>query len=72
MTQSTNEQLGAQLREIRKAHKMTLHDIASKTGLSISYLSDFERGKVGIRVSVLVRWCEALGYDVDIGLKVKK
>ena len=72
MTQSVNEQLGAQLREIRKAHELTLRYIAYSTGLSISYLSDFERGKVGIRVSVLVRWCEALGYDVDIGLKVKK
>ena len=72
MTQSANEQLGATLREIRKAHKMTLRDISNWTDLSISYLSDFERGRVGIRVSVLVHWCEVLGYDVDIRLKVKK
>ncbi len=70
MTNSTNE-LGATLREHRKAHKMTLKNIADKTGKSISYLSDFERGKVGIRVSTLVLWCEALGYNVNVKLEAK-
>lgn len=67
---SANE-LGATLREIRKAHKMTLKDVADKIDKSISYLSDFERGKVGIRVSTLVRWCEALGYNVNVKLEAK-
>lgn len=33
------------LRELRKFHNKTLADVASFSGLSVSYLSDLERGR---------------------------
>jgi transcriptional regulator with XRE-family HTH domain len=37
--------LGARLRAIRKQQGYTLADVGSKTGLSVSFLSDIERGR---------------------------
>jgi transcriptional regulator with XRE-family HTH domain len=37
--------LGARLRAIRKQHKYTLADVGDGTGLSVSFLSDIERGR---------------------------
>ncbi len=36
--------LSERLRLIRKQHKYTLKNLSEKTGLSVSYLSDMERG----------------------------
>ena len=38
-------QLGAKLRMLRKAHRYTLMDVSSETGLSVSFLSDVERDR---------------------------
>ena len=35
--------LGRQIRELRKARNMTLSELASRTGLSVSYVSQVER-----------------------------
>jgi transcriptional regulator with XRE-family HTH domain len=40
-----SEMLGARLRAIRKRHSYTLADVGAKTGLSVSFLSDVERGR---------------------------
>jgi len=37
--------LGARLRAIRKQQGYTLADVGGKTGLSVSFLSDIERGR---------------------------
>ena len=37
--------LGDRLRELRRARKETLLIIAGSTGVSVSYLSDLERGR---------------------------
>jgi transcriptional regulator with XRE-family HTH domain len=62
---------GATLREIRKARKMTLREIGDKIGKSVSYLSEVERGKVGVRIQTLIAWAEVLGYDIEILFKDK-
>lgn len=36
---------GPQLRMLRKRKKMTLRDVAEETGVSVSFLSDIERGR---------------------------
>ena len=37
--------VGRKLRELRKDYRYTLKDVKEKTGLSISFLSDVERGQ---------------------------
>ena len=38
-------QLGARLRMLRKRRRYTLVDVSDETGLSVSFLSDIERGR---------------------------
>jgi transcriptional regulator with XRE-family HTH domain len=40
-----SEMLGARLRAIRKKQGDTLTDVGAQTGLSVSFLSDIERGR---------------------------
>ena len=40
--------VGSCLRALRKGKELTLKDVSSKTGLSVSFLSEIERGKVGL------------------------
>jgi transcriptional regulator with XRE-family HTH domain len=37
--------IGERLRQLRLGHNMTLLDVKEKTGLSVSHLSDIERGR---------------------------
>jgi len=37
-------QIGSDLRGLRRKAELTLGDVSIKTGLSVSYLSDLERG----------------------------
>jgi len=53
--------VGSRIREIRKRQGFTLFDIASKVGLSTSYLSQIENGKVNININNL----EAIGKALD-------
>jgi transcriptional regulator with XRE-family HTH domain len=41
----TVNKLGENLRAIRKNEELTLADVAARTGLSVSFLSDAERGR---------------------------
>lgn len=59
------QQFGAILRERRRALDLTLHDLAQKTGLTKSFLSDVERDKTSPSVASLVSLCDAL--DMPIG-----
>lgn len=36
--------IGARLRELRKAQKRTLHDLSERSGYSVGYLSRLENG----------------------------
>ena len=46
-------ELGKRLRFIRKEHQKTLKDLSQDAGLSLSYLSDMERGVVNPSVGTL-------------------
>lgn len=48
-----NSVLGANIRAARKEKKISLEQLASGTDLSVSFLSQFERGKVNISVENL-------------------
>ncbi len=61
----TMRTLGAEIRRIRRDRGLTLQDVATRTGLSISMLSMLERGLAGGSIGTLVSVSSAL--DVDIG-----
>lgn len=45
--------LGARLRRFRKARGRTLAEVAAETGLSVSFLSDIERGRTNPSLDTL-------------------
>lgn len=57
---------GSLLRQLRKVAGLKLRHVSEATGLSISFLSDVERGKSNPSLSSLVKWAEALEYSVNI------
>lgn len=57
--------MGRQIRELRKARNMTLADLASRTGLSVSYVSQVERSLSSPSVVALYEISRALGVNVS-------
>lgn len=57
--------MGQQIRELRKARGMTLSDLAHGTGLSISYVSQVERGVSSPSVIALYDISRELGVNVS-------
>ncbi|WP_400161960.1 helix-turn-helix domain-containing protein [Brevibacillus sp. TJ4] len=51
---------GAELRELRKEKQLTLQNLADQTGLSVSLLSQIERGLVDPTVGTFWKICSAL------------
>ena len=45
--------IGGRIRELRKAHGRTLHDVATAVGISVSYLSQIERDVSRLPIGVL-------------------
>lgn len=56
--------LGARVREIRKARKWTLKDLSDRTGLAISTISKMERGDISLTYDRFMRLAQGLGMDV--------
>lgn len=52
------------IRTVRKQQKMTLAQVAEVTGLSISFLSDLERGRTNPSLSTLKRLAACYGVQV--------
>ncbi|WP_208866429.1 helix-turn-helix domain-containing protein [Mesorhizobium sanjuanii] len=61
--QDSDPRLGARLRELRQARKLTLADLAASTGLSIGTLSQLERDLVSPTVRTLFTLGGALGVS---------
>ncbi|HET7559060.1 MAG TPA: XRE family transcriptional regulator [Limnochordia bacterium] len=62
--------VGEQLRALRTRQNLTLTDVASRTGLSVSFLSQLERDQVNASLSSLGTVVEALGANlVDLFAK---
>jgi DNA-binding response OmpR family regulator len=58
------ENLGASIRERRKAQSLTLAQMEQKTGISLGYLSQIELGKNSASIETLYRICLALGIKM--------
>ncbi|MEM7172088.1 MAG: helix-turn-helix domain-containing protein [Pseudomonadota bacterium] len=60
VTDSRAQRLGEDLRALRKAHGLTLQDLAEKSGKSVSFISKIERGLARPSVTALQDIAEAL------------
>jgi transcriptional regulator with XRE-family HTH domain len=56
--------IGAQLRAARLAHRMTLAEVALRSGLTKGFLSKIERDQTTASVASLMRLCETLAISV--------
>lgn len=54
------KRLGARIRQLRKAQKLTQSQLAEKTDLSDNYIGNIERGSRSASVEVLERIAQAL------------
>lgn len=60
-----NIQIGEQIRIAREQAKLTQEQFAERIEVSPQYISDLERGVVGISIPTLKRACIALGVSSD-------
>ncbi|MEW6047630.1 MAG: XRE family transcriptional regulator [Bacillota bacterium] len=65
MVQSAAEMVGERLRQLRKAKKWTLKETAEASGLSVSFISDIERGEAAPTLTSLERLARALGVGLE-------
>lgn len=59
------EEIGQAIRDLRLNKGWTLQKLASLTGLSVSFLSQAERGLSSLSIVSLHNVCEALGVDAS-------
>lgn len=60
-----DEKLGINIRNVRLKKKMTLNEVAQKSELSISFLSQLERSKSSVTMTSLRKISEALDVSVS-------
>ena len=60
-----DELIGQGLRELRKAMGLTLNDVASAAGISVSYLSQIERNVSRLPIGVLKKLSDVLGVHMN-------
>lgn len=60
-----NIQIGEQIRLAREQAKLTQEQFAERIEVSPQYISDLERGVVGISIPTLKRACVTLGTSSD-------
>ncbi len=67
LCQQNNNYIGNNIRKLRQKKEMRLQDLSKITGISISFLSNTERGKVNPSIDTLAKISDALGTTlVDI------
>jgi transcriptional regulator with XRE-family HTH domain len=65
LTESVEARLGRRLRELRRRQRLSLTDVASRTGISPSFISHIENGKSDMTIGRLMRLASL--YEVDPG-----
>ena len=63
-----NIQIGEQIKTAREQAKLTQEQLAERVDVSPQYISDLERGVVGISIPTLKRVCITLGVSSDQSL----
>ncbi|TWT03195.1 helix-turn-helix domain-containing protein [Reyranella sp. CPCC 100927] len=59
------EAIGGQIRELRKLKRLTLNEVASRAGISVSYLSQIERNRSRLPIGVLKRLSDVFGVHMN-------
>lgn len=62
---TTPEQLGQMLRQARQRAGLTLEALAARTGMSLRFLSEMERGKHGASLGRVLQVAAALGVELQ-------
>jgi len=62
----TAADLGEAIRSIRRASKLTQDAVASLSGLSTGFLSDFENGKPTAEIGKVLKVLRTLGVDLHL------
>lgn len=57
--------VGANVRRMRRAQKMTLDDLSARSGVSKSMLSQIERDRTNPTLATVWRLCESLGVSIE-------
>lgn len=60
-----NVQVGEQIRQARDRSALTQEQLAERIEVSPQYVSDLERGVVGVSLATLKRICVCLGVSAD-------
>ena len=60
-----NVQIGEQIKAAREKAKLTQEQFSEKIEVSPQYVSDLERGVIGVSISTLKRICHVLGISSD-------
>lgn len=63
---STEQQLGALVRERRKQQGLTMEDLAAVAQCSPRLLSELERGKRGVSISMVLYILSLLGFEFHL------
>jgi HTH-type transcriptional regulator/antitoxin HipB len=61
---TTPAELGAAIRDARRARRLRLEDVALGAGVGIRYLSELERGKPTARLGEALRVARSLGLEL--------
>ncbi|MDQ0318620.1 transcriptional regulator with XRE-family HTH domain [Pararhizobium capsulatum DSM 1112] len=64
-TQTDEDVIGSQIRELRKAKGMTLQEVADSAGISVGYLSQIERNQSKLPIGVLKKISTTLGVQIN-------
>ncbi|MEI6126689.1 MAG: XRE family transcriptional regulator [Pseudomonadota bacterium] len=65
MARSIKYKFGEKIREVREKKKMTLKEVALKTGVTESLISQIERNKVSPAIDTLLRIADILAMDLE-------
>lgn len=60
-----HKEIGEKINELRSSKEMTLKELSEKTNLSVSFLSQAERGLTSIAIITLQKIAEALGVELN-------
>ena len=60
-----NIEIGEQIRTAREQARMTQEQLAEAIDVSVQFVSDLERGVVGVSLSTLRKLCTTLGVSSD-------
>ncbi|WP_017728942.1 helix-turn-helix domain-containing protein [Halalkalibacterium ligniniphilum] len=60
---TTLQYIGTQIRSLRKKNKWTLSELSQKSGVTLNYLAQLERGEVNVSINKLEKVLQALKVD---------